>query len=125
MINLKTFITASTLIGGLMTSSVVNADPKVGTFVDATPIISCSTHEAITDIMQSIKDNKLKETLEKYSTPQGKTLDTLCKFEPLGVITVTAIDDIGIINEPLVKHNVHFWILTLRDRFAISGFLVN
>lgn len=99
----------------------VNPVPAIGIDTDQHPLIVCDTHDKILAVMQSIRDNKLRDTVNITSDQSADK----CSMEFKGVLDITAVDDIGIIDEPLIKHKVHFWIITAHKYDSTPGHTQN
>jgi len=82
-----------------MGSNFARAEPpeSMGYYEPKTPFIVCNTHEEIMQIVNSVKANKLRETLVEFSKQTGAKHEPACVYGDIGPVVFGASEHVGVV----------------------------
>ena len=112
------------LVFGFMTigANVARADPPdtLAYYEPKTPFIACDTREEIMQIVDSVKANKLKETLAAFSKQTEGNREPACVYGDIGAVVFGASEHVGVVIDNERALNV--WVShvgNLRGQFYV------
>jgi hypothetical protein len=82
-----------------MGSNFARAEPpeSMGYYEPKTPFIVCNTREQIMQIVDSVKANKLRETLVEFSRQTDAKHEAACVYGPIGPVVFGASEHVGVV----------------------------
>ena len=112
------------LMCGSMTvgSNFARAEPPdaLAYYEPKTPFIACDTREEIMQIVDSVKANKLKETLAAFSKQTDGNREPACVYGDIGAVVFGASEHVGVVIDNERALNV--WVShvgNLRGQFYV------
>ena len=82
-----------------MGSNFARAEPpeSMGYYEPKTPFIVCNTHDEILQIVNSVKANRLRETLVEFSKQTDAKHEPACVYGPIGPVVFGASEHVGVV----------------------------
>jgi hypothetical protein len=112
------------LVCGFVTigANIARADPpdSLAYYEPKTPFIACDTREEIMQIVDSVKANKLKETLAAFSKQTEGNREPACVYGDIGAVVFGASEHVGVVIDNERALNV--WVShvgNLRGQFYV------
>jgi hypothetical protein len=80
-------------------SNIARAEPpeSMGYYEPKTPFIVCNTHDEILQIVNSVKANRLRETLVEFSKQTDAKHEPACVYGPIGPVVFGASEHVGVV----------------------------
>jgi len=104
-------------------TNFARADPpeSLGYYEPKTPFIVCNTREQIMQVVNSVKENRLRETLAGFSKQIGATKhEPACAYGEIGPVVFGASEHVGVVIDNEKALNV--WVShvgNLRGQFYL------
>jgi hypothetical protein len=110
--------TVAVLVCGFMTigSNFARAEPpeSLAYYEPKTPFVACDTREQIMQIVNSVKTNKLRETLAAFSKQNDAHREPACVYGDIGPVVFGASEHVGVVIDNERALNV--WVSHVGNR---------